>query len=540
MKKTLACCYTRFSTDHQNQSSTIGQLRAIKAYCEKNNIELIDTYIDEAQSGTNMNRTNFKRLMEDAPTAIWDTVVVYNMSRLSRSVKDTLIIKEEFKKMGKRIISVIENQEESPEGDFFNLITYGMNELFVKQFKRDSWRGLMVNANECKAQGGIPLFGYSVDENNKYIINENEAIIVRKIFDMIVNGYSYGEITKYLNSNGFTRRGKEFKKNFTDMLRNEKYRGVYVWNLRESKEKLKKKTNRIYKSDDEVIRIEGGMPRIIDDETFMTVQRILNNRKIHYKYRGPKPKYLLSKILVCEHCGHAYSGGYSWSGSRKNLRKYYKCSNKMCKSRDINMDYLDRYIQELTKKAILNSDSANIYKKYINSYQDLRKNKIHKKIDEILKEKKLLKDEFRELASRLNFSGDEDYVELTQLIGRNTAKRTLLDAEELKLREELVLDEKLTKIKIENILSKERKWIKDLGFKNVIYNVIYKIVLGRETIDTYINLTYLFDIIDKDSQVCAKISVPREFIALSKNYEKIDFSLTNFEQMLKKSLTNLN
>ena len=138
MGKVLACCYTRFSTDTQNQSSTIGQLRAIKKYCEKNNIELIDTYIDEAQSGTNMNRKNFQKLMADAPTALWDTVVVYNMSRLSRSVKDTLIIKEEFKKMGKKILSVIENQDDTPEGDFFNLITYGMNELFVKQFKRDS------------------------------------------------------------------------------------------------------------------------------------------------------------------------------------------------------------------------------------------------------------------------------------------------------------------------------------------------------------------------------------------------------------------
>ena len=100
--KTLACCYTRFSTDQQNQSSTIGQLKSIRAYCEKNNIELIDTYIDEAQSGTNIYRKNFQKMISDAPTALWDTVVVYNMSRLSRSVKDTLEIKEYFKKIGKK------------------------------------------------------------------------------------------------------------------------------------------------------------------------------------------------------------------------------------------------------------------------------------------------------------------------------------------------------------------------------------------------------------------------------------------------------
>ena len=74
-----------------------------------------------------MERINFQRLLKDAPNALWSTVVVYNMSRLSRSVKDTLTIKEEFKRMGKRIVSVIENQDETPEGDLFNLITYGMN-----------------------------------------------------------------------------------------------------------------------------------------------------------------------------------------------------------------------------------------------------------------------------------------------------------------------------------------------------------------------------------------------------------------------------
>ena len=219
--KTLACCYTRFSTEHQNQSSTIGQLKAIKAYCEKNNIEIIETYIDEAQTGTNTNRKDFQRLLADAPTALWDTVVVYNMSRLSRSVKDTLNIKEEFEKLGKKILSVIENQEETPEGDFFNLITYGMNELFVKQFARDSWRGLLVNANECKALGGVPPLGYDVSKDRKYIINPKEAEIVKIIFDMALKDYSYREIAKYLNDNGYVKRdGRHFTGNFNDILRN--------------------------------------------------------------------------------------------------------------------------------------------------------------------------------------------------------------------------------------------------------------------------------------------------------------------------------
>ena len=536
MSKVLACCYTRFSTDHQNQSSTIGQLKAIKAYCERNNIELIDTYIDEAQTGTNMNRKNFQKMIADAPTALWDTVVVYNMSRLSRSVKDTLVIKEEFKKMGKKILSVIENQDDTPEGDFFNLITYGMNELFVKQFKRDSWRGLLVNANDCKAQGGKPPFGYSIGVDRKYVINEEEAEVVRIVFDMTIKGYSYREIAKYLNDNGYRNKGKEFKIYFTDMLRNEKYTGVYIWNLRERKDKLGIRTNRKYKPSNEIIKIEGGMPKIIDKDIFEKVQQIMNERKINYKYKGPKAKYLLSRVLFCGNCGYSVSGGYTWSGSNKNLRKYYKCGNKKCKCKDINMCYLDKYVKDLIYKMILNPNATDSYQQFINTYQEIRKQELDEKIQQIQDDKKRLKEEFKDLASRLNSAFDETYVELTKLIGKNTNERTLLDTEEIKLKEELHFISKITKSKICSIITAEKNKIKTEGFSNIINKVLHKIEVNNTTIDTYVDLSYLFQIVDREGRVYVKISIPRELVAFANEYDKIDFSIKKFEKILNEEL----
>lgn len=536
MSKVLACCYTRFSTDHQNQSSTIGQLKAIKAYCERNNIELIDTYIDEAQTGTNMNRKNFQKMIADAPTALWDTVVVYNMSRLSRSVKDTLVIKEEFKKMGKKILSVIENQDDTPEGDFFNLITYGMNELFVKQFKRDSWRGLLVNANDCKAQGGKPPFGYSIGVDRKYVVNDEEAEVVRIVFDMTIKGYSYREIAKYLNDNGYRNKGKEFKIYFTDMLRNEKYTGVYIWNLRERKDKLGIRTNRKYKPSNEIIKIEGGMPKIIDKDIFEKVQQIMNERKINYKYKGPKAKYLLSRVLFCGNCGYSVSGGYTWSGSNKNLRKYYKCGNKKCKCKDINMCYLDKYVKDLIYKMILNPNATDSYQQFINTYQEIRKQELDEKIQQIQDNKKRLKEEFKDLASRLNSAFDETYVELTKLIGKNTNERTLLDTEEIKLKEELHFISKITKSKICSIITAEKNKIKTEGFSNIINKVLHKIEVNNTTIDTYVDLSYLFQIVDREGRVYVKISIPRELVAFANEYDKIDFSIKKFEKILNEEL----
>lgn len=526
--KTLACCYTRFSTDQQNQSSTIGQLKSIRAYCEKNNIELIDTYIDEAQSGTNIYRKNFQKMISDAPTALWDTVVVYNMSRLSRSVKDTLEIKEYFKKIGKKIISVIDQQEETPEGDFFSLITYGMNELFVKQFKRDSWRGLMVNANECKVQGGVPLFGYRVGKDKKYEIEEEDAKIVKLIFTMIVDGYSYREIAKYLNEKGYTNRGKPFSHNFTDMLRNEKYNGVYVWNLRECKMKLGKKTNRVLKPREEVIRIEGGMPKIIDDETFKKVQEILDKRKRHYKQRATKSKYLLSSILVCGKCGKSVSGESHWINNGKYYRYDYRCNGtraavNKCNLKDINMNYLDRYVLDLIKKVILDNKNAVLYKGFINDFQEKKRRVINKQIKEFEKQKESLNSKFIEYSNSLPFAQDEDYIELTKNIALNINERTKIEKELAILKEELIISTDITKEKICSILKEEKRKFKETR-KSIVENIIHKIILLDDEIQCYLDLSYLFQMIDGNQRLLICITEKRENVAYEYNYTKIDFT----------------
>lgn len=542
-KKTLACCYTRFSTDNQNQSSTIGQLRSIKAYCERNNIELIDTYIDEAQSGTNMERTNFQRMLADAPTALWDTLVVYNMSRLSRSVKDTLIIKEEFKKMGKKILSVIENQEETPEGDFFNLITYGMNELFVKQFKRDTWRGLMTNALDCKAQGGPPLFGYSVNKDRKYVIVEEEAKIVRYVYKQVIAGSSYREIANALNKKGYTLRGRPFKKNFTDMLRNEKYTGVYLWNRREGKHKIGVKTNRVEKSPEEIVRIEGGMPAIIDVDTFKKVQEILDKRK--KKQRGPKSKYLLTHLIECGICGHAYCGGTTWSGRTKNMRRYYRCMSHnhpatKCNCKDINMTYLDDYICKLMETVILNVDNADTYKEFINKYYDTKTSIIKSRIDELDIKKDELKQQSIDYASRLPHATDDYYVELTRLIGKNVADRTIIDKEYDLLQSQLELTIRVRKSDVEKQLRLKRQVYNQAEKKEVIHKVLSRIVMNNDFVDTYIDVKYLFQVNCEDNELILRIREPRDNLSKRYNYEQIDFTSNALEKGVEEAMKSIN
>ena len=535
IEKTLACCYTRFSTDHQNQSSTIGQLKAIKAYCEKNNIEIIETYIDEAQTGTNLNRKDFQRLLADAPNALWDTVVVYNMSRLSRSVKDTLNIKDEFEKLGKKIISVIENQDETPEGDFFNLITYGMNELFVKQFARDSWRGLMVNANECKALGGTPLYGYKIGNDRKYEINPEEAEIVKMIFEMVAKGHSYKYIAEYLNNNGYSRRhGKPFTSNFTDMLRNEKYKGNYVWNLRENKKKVGKKNNRIYKDDAEVVRITGGVPAIIDNDLFNKIQKILDERIIKYKKRGPKSKYLLSGLIRCGYCEHAFNGGYTHSGRGQLFRALYECNNRIegkrkCKSKDINMEYMDWYIRTLLLETILNHNSIKIYQLGLKELCSFKRRALEIKLNDIKLEKSEVKRKSLEYAELLQFASETEYINLMKQISLLSSKRAQLELEELDINRRLSYLPRFTIKDIQSFISKYRKLIasKDKEIvRKTMFHLIDKIVIDNDEIKVNIDLMKCFNIpkINGESPLIVIIVEDRSMVANKPNHSKIDFT----------------
>ena len=543
MKKTLACCYTRYSTDTQNQSSTIGQLRAIRAYCDRNNIELIATYIDEAQSGTNMERENFQKLLNDAPNALWDTIVVYNMSRLSRSVKDTLILKEEFAKMGKKVLSVIENQEDTPEGDFFNLITYGMNELYVKQLKRDSWRGMMTNASECKALGGVPPLGYNYDKNNNYVINPEEAEAVRYIFERITKGDSYQEISNYLNEKGYTNKGRQFTKHLTDILRNEKYIGVYLWNRRENKRTLGKKTNRKLKSEDEIVRIESGIPAIVDKETYNQVQKILDYRKKYNKYKRPKSKYLLTGVLRCGVCGYAFCGGQTFSGRNKTYRPYYRCcridKSIKCECKELNRAYLDSYIIKLVEEVILKSESAGLLKEFINNYYSNKIRGIKNKLEALELKRKELKEQSIEYAGRLPYVTDEYYVELTQLIGQNVANRTLIDTQIEELKRSLTTIIRMNQKEVKQALSANRKGFVKEDRKKVIHTIIRKIEINNEWVNTYINIPNLLGLDVDEEEIELMIKEPRSNIATLTRVRKIDFSITMLEKAVKESLKSI-
>ena len=112
MKK--AVVYARYSSDSQTEQSIEGQLRVCNEYAERNNIEIVENYIDRAMTGTNDNRPDFKRMLADAKKKEWDYVLVYKFDRFSRNKYESVIHKKGLKDLGITVVSAMENIPDTP------------------------------------------------------------------------------------------------------------------------------------------------------------------------------------------------------------------------------------------------------------------------------------------------------------------------------------------------------------------------------------------------------------------------------------------
>lgn len=341
-----AVAYARYSSDNQRQESIDAQVRAIEDYCKKNKIILSRTYVDEAVSATTDQREEFLRMVEDAKKGGFQLCIVHKLDRFARNRYDSAFYRRELEKCGVKVVSVLEQLDDSPESIILESVLEGMAEYYSKNLAREVRKGLNENALSAKHNGGIPPLGYNVTPDRGYEINREEAPAVRLIFEMYSKGYGYALICNELNSRGYkTKAGRAFGKgSIAEIIRNEKYIGRYVWNKRLSK----KSGNHQYKPDDQITRIEGALPAIITKETWDRTQAILNSRRRKSRH-NQSYFYLLTGKLVCADCGSAYVGsGYAYGrGKKKNYQ--YACNGRArrkceCVNKPIRCEKIESFV----------------------------------------------------------------------------------------------------------------------------------------------------------------------------------------------------
>ena len=258
--------YMRYSSDNQSEHSIEYQRAAIESYCKRNGLTILNEYIDEGFSATTDKRPAFQKMIEDSKNhPNWDMILVFDLNRAFRNIRDSITYKQELLDRGIRIVSVTESFTESSEGDLLAAIVDAMNAQYSKDNAKRTFAGLSVNAKNATHCGGVPPLGYDVGTNGKLVINEAEAAIVREIFSLYKLGYSYKKMADYLNEKGVTTKaGKPFTKNsFYNILTQEKYIGTYRWNLRTAKKSKGQRNNHAYKPLEEQTIIKDGCPVII-------------------------------------------------------------------------------------------------------------------------------------------------------------------------------------------------------------------------------------------------------------------------------------
>ena len=252
--------YARYSSHSQTEQSIEGQLQTCYDYARANGHIVIGEYIDRAQSGTTDSRAEFQRMIADSDKHTFEGVLVYQLDRFARNRYDSAINKAKLKKNGVRVISARENISDDASGILVEGVLESMAEYYSAELSQKIRRGMDINAEKCLSNGSNPGLGYCVDEERRFHIDPEGAAIVREIFEMYASGKTVAEITKHLNAKQVkTSLGKAFNKNSLHrLLRNKRYIGYYVYKGTET---------------------PGGMPRIIEDELFERVQRILDRNK---------------------------------------------------------------------------------------------------------------------------------------------------------------------------------------------------------------------------------------------------------------------
>ncbi len=342
-----AALYIRVSTDEQAEEgfSLPAQVNQLSDYCKKNNIEIYKTYIDDGFSAKyedEKKRPHFEQMLKDASNKLFNIIVVHKYDRFARNVELSKRVKRQLKEAGVNVISISEPIEDSPIGFFQEGILELLAEYYIRNLSQESKKGHVERARQGYHNGSVP-YGYKIDrESRNMVINDEQADIVRLIFDLYNNkGYGSTKIAIWLNEHGIPSAINSTWAHYTvnRVLKNVKYIGKIMYD------------GEIY---------EGKHEPIISDNEFNIAQKNMNDRTWRRSYRGANfEKFTLLGLMKCGSCGRVMRVIVSWRKNRKSSRYYYICNginhmNKCENSKHHQVVQLEHDVFEIIKQVAEN------------------------------------------------------------------------------------------------------------------------------------------------------------------------------------------
>ena len=325
MPKDRAAIYARFSSHNQRSESIEIQLENSHAFCEQEGLRVVQEYCDYAQTGRNVERAEFQRMMSDARAGLFDFVVIYKVTRIMRNRDEMALARIMLRKAGVEILYAGEQIATGSSG----VLQLGMLEVLAEwESAIDSERirdGIQKNAQRCMANGRT-LYGWNIVDG-KYEVNEREAGVLRRMKNMLLSGSSVADIVRAMAGEK-SRNGKPFNQDtITKLLKRVQNGGTYSYAGHVT---------------------EGGMPELWPQVEQDMINSILSDRHRPRRKVNSAKEFPLSSKLYCASCGAPMSGtsGTSETGTAYH---YYRC--RKCR-RTVRRDLIEDSVVDMTLEAV--------------------------------------------------------------------------------------------------------------------------------------------------------------------------------------------
>ena len=317
-----AALYIRLSKEDENEGpseSVTNQKSLLDEFVKNNRLSVYDVYIDDGYSGTNFDRPDFQRMIGDIEAGKVNMVITKDLSRLGRDyIMTGHYMERYFPEKRVRYISLLDGIDTGVESTANDITPFRaiMNDMYAKDISRKIKSVKRDKQRKGQFIGGKPVYGYRMHptEKNKIVVDEEAAVVVRRIFAMALDGISCRKIAAKLNEEGVPTpaayagltvpnpgpyTGLWSSERISEMLQNE----TYIGNMVQGRTiKISYKSRKYLKQDRENwVVVEGTHEPLVDNETFQKVRMLVNSRR---HTRSRTYDFLLKGLIFCHECGY--------------------------------------------------------------------------------------------------------------------------------------------------------------------------------------------------------------------------------------------
>ena len=327
--------YERLSSDDelQGESNSIShQKQMLEEFARRNNLPNPRHFTDDGVSGTRFDRPGFLAMMEEVEAGRVEAIVIKDMSRLGRDYLKVGQVMEILRQRGVRLIAINDGVDSLKGDDDFTPFRNIMNEFYARDTSRKIRSVFKSKGMSGKHLTGTVIYGYLWDEKREHwLVDEEAAEVVRRIFSLTMEGYGPYQISKLLSEakveipavhlarfDEGVNRTKPVKDPYgwgsstiVSILKKREYLGHTV-NFKTRKHFKDKKSH--YVDESEWTIFENTHEAIIDQETFDNVQRVRGNARRYPDGFGEA--YPLTGLMYCADCGGKMYVHRTYNGKR--------------------------------------------------------------------------------------------------------------------------------------------------------------------------------------------------------------------------------